>query len=122
MSQTPPPYQYQPAPPLSESDQRLWATLIHVGGIFFWIWPSLIGYLITKDRGAFIREHTRQSLNFHITMAIALLIGGLLTLVVIGFLIIVAIYVVILIFSIQAAIAANNGHLFKYPLSYEFIK
>ncbi|MCU1471265.1 MAG: hypothetical protein JWQ39_2414 [Glaciihabitans sp.] len=118
----PPPYQYQPAPPLSDSDQRLWATLIHVGGVFFWIWPSLIGYLVAKDRGAFIREHARQALNFHITMAIAVLIGFLLTIILVGFLIIAAIAVVILIFSILAAVAANNGQLFRYPLSYEFIK
>ena len=123
MSQLPqPPYQYQPAPPLSESDQRLWATLIHVGGIFLGIWPSLIGYLVAKERGAFIREHARQALNFHITMVIAVLLGCLLTIILVGFLILPVIGVIILIFSILAAVAANNGQLFKYPVSYEFIK
>jgi uncharacterized Tic20 family protein len=32
----------------------LWATLIHIGGIFFGILPSLIGYLLLKDRGEFV--------------------------------------------------------------------
>lgn len=123
MSQTPPPpYQYQPAPPLSDSDQRMMATLIHIGGIFFGLWPSLIGYVVLRERGAFIREHTRQSLNFHITAVIGLLIGALLIIIGVGILIILATYVLILVFSIQAAIAANNGQLYRYPLSYEFVK
>jgi hypothetical protein len=40
---------------MNPSDEKLWATLVHVGGIFYFL-PSLIGYLVLKDRGPFVRR------------------------------------------------------------------
>ena len=124
MTQTPPPppYAYQPVQPLNPSDQRLWATLVHVGGLFLHIWPSLIGYLVLKDRGDFVRDHTRTALNFQLTLLIAYLAGAILSLVFIGILIIIAAAVVDVVFSILAAIAAHSGQPYKYPLTIEFVK
>jgi uncharacterized Tic20 family protein len=126
MSETPPPpppqYAYTPPPPLSPSDERLWATLVHAGGIFFGILPSLVGYLVLKDRGTFIREHIRVALNFQITMLIALVAGSILSIIVIGIVVLIAVGVLDLVFCIMAAVAASNGQLYKYPLSIEFIK
>ena len=113
---------YQPQPPLSPADEKLWSMLIHLGGIFFGFLPSLIGYLVLKDRGAFIREHTKTALNFQITMTIASVIGLFLMLVLIGFLIVPAVGIVVIIFSIIAAIAANKGENYSYPLTFKFIK
>jgi uncharacterized Tic20 family protein len=103
-------------------DEKLWATLIHVGGIIFGFLPALIGYLILRDRGPFIKEHTRVALNFQLTMLIGYIAGGILTVIFIGAVLIFAVEVVIIIFSIIAAIAANRGQYYKYPLSIEFIK
>ncbi|ROQ41203.1 hypothetical protein EDF46_0579 [Frondihabitans sp. PhB188] len=113
---------YQPPQPLRPEDEKLWATLIHIGGIPFGFIPALIGYLVLRDRGPFIKEHTRVALNFQITMAIAYAVGAVLTAVVIGGFIIFAVLVVNVIFSIIAAVAANRGQYYKYPLSIEFIK
>ena len=108
--------------PLSPSDERLWATLIHVGGIFFSFVPALVGYLVLKDRGAFIRAHSLTALNFQLTMLIGYVVGTILTVVFIGVLLIAAVGIVILIFSIIAAIAANKGEQYSYPLTIQFIK
>ena len=88
MSATPPPPPQQPyggaAPQLSPADEKLWATLVHVGGILFnWI-PALIGYLVLKDRGPFVRAHTATALNFQITLFIAYVVGWILSIVGIG--------------------------------------
>ncbi|EAR25428.1 hypothetical protein A20C1_04156 [marine actinobacterium PHSC20C1] len=107
---------------MSPSDEKLWSTLIHVGGIFFAFIPALIGYLVFKDRGPFVRAHTRTALNFQITMAIGYFLGVVLSVAFIGLLLILAVAVVVVIFSIVAAIAANNGQAYKYPLTFEFIK
>jgi uncharacterized Tic20 family protein len=115
-------YNYQPPAPLSPSDQRLWATLIHLGGIFFGILPSLIGYLVLRDRGDFVREHTRVALNFHINVLIAAIIFTFLTLILIGAFLLLALAILIIVFSILAAVAANGGRYYQYPLSYQFIK
>ena len=120
---TPPTDPYQSAPqPLSPSDERLWSTLIHVGGIFFNFIPALVGYLVLKYRGAFIRAHALTALNFQLTMLIAIIVGYILTLVFIGLIVVFAAYVLILIFSIIAAIAANKGEQYSYPLTIQFIK
>ncbi|MGV8857363.1 DUF4870 domain-containing protein [Rhodoglobus sp.] len=113
---------YAPIQPMSPSDEKLWSTLIHIGGIFLGFISALVGYLVFKDRGPFVRAHARTALNFQITMYIAMFLGGILTVVGIGFLIIVAAAVLIVIFSIIAAIAANKGQAYSYPLTFEFIK
>ncbi len=124
MSSAPPPpaNPYQGPVQMSPADEKLWATLIHVGGIFFYFVPSLIGYLVLKDKGPFIRAHTATALNFQITMAIAAVVGWILSLVLIGFLVIAAVGIVVIVFSIMAAIAANKGLAYQYPLSIKFIK
>jgi uncharacterized Tic20 family protein len=122
MSATPPPATpYKDSTQLSPADEKLWATLVHVGGILFSFLPALIGYIVLKDRGPFIRAHTATALNFQITMAIAGFIGGILTIVVIGFVILAAVWIVTIIFSIMAAVAANKGEWYSYPLTFKFL-
>jgi uncharacterized Tic20 family protein len=107
---------------MSPEDQRLWSTLVHIGGIFLGLWSPLIGYLVLKDRGGFIRQHTAAALNFQLTMTIAAVVGAVLTLVLVGFLLLFAVSIVVIIFGIIAAMAANAGAPYKYPLSIEFVR
>ena len=120
-SAPPPPGDYQPIQPMSPSDEKLWSTLVHIAGIFIGVISPLIGYLVLKDRGPFVRAHTQSALNFQITMTIAIVVGAITSLLLIGFLILAAVGVVILVFSIIAAVKANNGEYYKYPLSIPFI-
>jgi len=121
---TPPPANpYASAPqPMSPGDEKLWATLVHIGGIFFGFIPALLGYLLLKDRGPFVRGHTATALNFQLTMLIASVIGGITTLLFIGFFIIIAVSVLVIVFSIIAALAANRGEAYTYPLSITFLR
>jgi uncharacterized Tic20 family protein len=118
---TPPPANpYQTTTPLSPTDERLWATLVHLGGVFFNFLPALIGYILLKDRGPFVRQHTASALNFQLTLIIAYVVGTLTALVLIGFLILIAAVVANVVFSIIAAVAANRGESYIYPLSIKF--
>ncbi|WP_022893304.1 DUF4870 domain-containing protein [Agromyces subbeticus] len=117
----PPASPYQGSAPLSPSDEKLWATLIHIGGIFFSFIPALIGYLVLKDKGPFIRAHTATALNFQITMAIAYVVGIILTFLIIGIFLVIAVGIVTIIFSIIAAVKANQGQPYTYPLSIKFV-
>jgi uncharacterized Tic20 family protein len=124
MTQTPPPptWVYTPPPPLSPEDQRLWATLVHVGGIFFGALPALIGYLVTRDRGEFIHQHTRAALNFQLTLLIGVVAGSVLSIILIGFVVLFAVEVLAIVFGILAAIAAHNGQPYRFPISIQFVK
>ncbi len=120
---TPPVYNAAPAPqPMSPADEKMWATLVHVGGIFFGFLPALIGYLVMKDRGPFVRAHTTTALNFQLTLLIAEVVGYFLMFLLIGFLIVPAVYIVRIIFSIIAAVKANQGQWYTYPLSFTFLR
>jgi uncharacterized Tic20 family protein len=132
----PPAGEYQPTQPLSPSDEKLWSTLIHLGGIVFGFLPALIGYLVLKDRGPFVREHTRAALNFQISYTIyivalsivGMVVGGILALVTFGFslvlvwLLLIAVGIAAVVFMIIAAVRANQGTYYTYPFTIEFIK
>lgn len=113
---------YQVSQPLSPSDEKLWSNLVHLGGIFFNFLPALIGYILLKDRGPFVHQHTATALNFQLTLVIAYVVGTITSLLLIGFLILGAAFIANIVFSILAAIAASNGQYYEYPLAIKFIK
>ena len=123
MSETTPPTAnpYQTVQPLSPSDEKLWATLIHIGGIFLYFLPALIGYLLLKDRGPLVRDHTRTALNFQLTVLIGYLVGIFTSVFFVGFLILLVVAVLNIIFSLMAAIAANRGEGYVYPVAICFV-
>ncbi|MBN9225562.1 MAG: DUF4870 domain-containing protein [Microbacterium sp.] len=105
---------------MNPSDEKMWATLIHIGGIFYFL-PSLIGYLVLKDRGPFVRAHTATALNFQLTMLIASVVGGILLIVGIGFIILAVVWVFNVVFSIIAAVRAAQGQWYTYPMAIKFV-
>lgn len=122
MTDQPPANPYTaPVQPMRPEDEKLWATLIHVGGIFFGFIPALVGYLVLKDRGPFVRGHSATALNFQLTMLIASAIGVITSFILIGLLIIMAVGVLVIVFSIIAALAANRGEAYYYPLTIKFL-
>jgi hypothetical protein len=107
---------------LSPADERLWAILTHIGGILFhWLAP-LITFLVFRDRGPFVRWHTRQALNFQLTLLLAYIAGVVLAFVFVGFFVILAAFVLNIVFGILAALSANRGEFYRYPIAIEFVK
>jgi uncharacterized Tic20 family protein len=127
MTTNPPPPQQPPyggaaQQPMSPADEKLWATLIQVGGLLFSFLPALIGYLVLKDRGPFVRAHSATALNFQLTLIIAYIVGAITSVLLIGVFILLAAYVLNIVFSIIAAVKANKGEWYTYPLSIPFVK
>jgi uncharacterized Tic20 family protein len=125
----------QPAQPLSESDDKLWASLAHFGGLLY-ILPSLLIYLILKDRGPRVRVESKEALNWQITFLIGEVIlwilSGILSAalfltpaygiaVFIGFLPLLW-WIVNAILSILGGIKVNGGGSYRYPFAFRFIK
>ena len=103
-------------------DARNMALLCHLLAILTGFLGPLILWMIKKDDDPFIDEHGKEALNFQIALLIAWVVGGLLTVVCVGFFILMAAGICDLIFCIIAAVKANNGELYRYPLSIRFIK
>lgn len=64
----------------------------------------------------------KSALHFQITVVLIYILGTLLTLILIGSLVILAIWVLSIIFSIMAFSKTRNGEDYNYPLSIKFIK
>jgi len=125
------PYPSAPvAPPLTEAEDRQWASFAHLGGIL-WFLPSLIIWLVFKDRGRLTNVEAKEALNFQITFLIAwfavFFIGTFLAIVTfgIGFLFSFlgfALWIVDIVFSILGYNAVKNGGSYRYPISLRLIK
>lgn len=116
-----PPGPPPPPAPLSPSDERLWATLAQVGGIFFGFIPSLLIMLILGDRSAFVKSQSREALNFQLTVLIASIVSALLVIVLIGILLLIAVGILDIVLCILAAVANNRGEPYRYPLTLRLV-
>ncbi|KQO00897.1 MULTISPECIES: DUF4870 domain-containing protein [unclassified Arthrobacter] len=111
--------------PLTASEDRQFATLAHFGGILGFI-PSLLIFLIFKDRGPFTAQESKEALNFTLPPTLLALTAWLLSLVPdIGGIFAVVnalIWVAITIFSVNAGIQVNRGRPYRYALNLRLIR
>ncbi|MBN9140125.1 MAG: DUF4870 domain-containing protein [Micrococcales bacterium] len=115
------PAQPQPAAPLTEAEDKQWASFAHLGGIIGFL-PSLIIWLIFKDRGPKTNVEAKEALNFQLTLLIAHVVAWILYIILIGMFIDIAAWIVGLIFSIIAFTKVNAGESYRYPFAIRFIK
>ena len=124
---TPPPAAPQGAPqpvsaaPLSQEQDVQWGSFAHLGGIVGFL-PSLIIWLIFKDRGSFTNTEAKEALNFQITIVFAYIVGSILTFILIGVFIVWAAWIVSVVFSIIAFLKAKDGQHYRYPFAIRLIK
>jgi len=120
-----------PPPPSSASpstEERQWALFAHLSALIGFIIPfgSIIGPLIIwqikKNEMPFVDDQGKEALNFQITMAIAAIVCIVLMVVLIGFLLIWIVGLLDLLFIIIAALAANNGQAYRYPITLRLVK
>jgi uncharacterized Tic20 family protein len=124
MSTTPPPPPPVPAgpQPMSDADARLWAMLGQLSGILLGFIGPLIVMLVFGPRNAFVKKESTEALNFQITVLIGYLIGFVLSIIVIGIFVIIAVAIVSIIFIIIAAVKNNQGIEYRYPICIRFVK
>ena len=143
---TPPPpapqpaaQQVAPAAPLTPAEDKQWASFAHFGGVLGFL-PSLIIFLVFKDRGALTRQEAKEALNWQITWIAANIVLSImlniLTVIIsvalpytaaaaitallglVGFLP----YLANLVFSILGGVKVNSGGAYRYPFAIRLIK
>lgn len=102
-------------------DSKNMALLIWIGTIFLGFIPGLVFYLTKKD-DAYIQEQAKEALNWSITVIIGWVVGSILTVVVIGAFLLLAIVICNLVFCIMGAVAAAKGGDFRVPFTLRLIK
>lgn len=108
--------------PLSPSDEKLWSTLSHISIPFIGVVGPLIVYLVFKDRGPFVKANAIESLNFSILYTVVQLVCTALTAVVIGGVLLPLVFIGGLVMCIMAAVAANKGETYRYPVNWRVVK
>ncbi len=113
----------------SSSNIRTWCVLAHATALagFFVPWAGhivgpLIIWLAKRGDSPEIDAHSKESLNFQISMLIYNAIAAILCLVLIGFVILGLLHILNVIFVIIASIQASEGKLYRYPLAIRLIK
>jgi len=113
----------------SNRDARMWAMFCHLAGLSGLIIPAvgcvigpLVVWLIKKEQFPFVEEQGKEALNFQISMLIYGTIAGLLCFACIGFVLAPLVGITDIVFLIIAAIKANDGRHYRYPLTIRFIK
>lgn len=100
------------------------AMISHLSGIVAGFIGPLIIWLINKDKAdkGWLNDQAKEGLNFQITIFIAYVIAGALTLVLIGMLLIPIIMIGNIILCIMAGMKANEGVDYRYPFAIRLIK
>jgi len=111
---------------------RQWAMFCHIAGLAWMVWwlapviggviGTLIVWQVKKDDDPFINESGRRAFNFQLSMLIYWVASAILCFACIGVVLVPTVTILDVVFTIIAAIRANNGEDYRYPLSIEFIK
>lgn len=124
----PPPPPQQPAAsapvaaaPLTPEQDIQWGSFAHLGGVLGFL-PSLIIWLVFKDRGAFTNTEAKEALNFQITLLFGYLISAILIIVFLGAILWWAVWIIGVVFSIIAFLQAKDGKHYRYPFAIRLIK
>ncbi len=124
------PQQASPAAAEIPKDAKTMAMLCHLLAIaIVFVGPlaflgPLIIWLIKKDEHQFIDEQGKESVNFQITVLIAMVATFILGFITcgIGFFLMPVVAIVDIVFCVIATIKANNGEHYRYPFSWRLIK
>jgi uncharacterized Tic20 family protein len=128
---------------LSESDSNMWSMLSNLlGGLaaFFvsplgWL-PPLVIFLIFRERSAFVRKQSAESLNFQLTNLTVVVAGvaviivggvfklgiGLVVLIPVGVVAAVVWLVLFIVWVILASVRTGKGVSYRYPINIRVVK
>jgi uncharacterized Tic20 family protein len=116
---------FEPAP---HQDSKTMGMLAHLLGIFTgWVGPLII-WLIKREQSPFVNDQGKEALNWQLTIFIpyfVLIVAR--CFLPFGFgcvasILVFAIFIVNLIFSILGAVAASKGLAYRYPFTLGLIK
>jgi uncharacterized Tic20 family protein len=105
-----------------------WCMLIHLSQFSGYFFP-LAGFVVPiilwqmkKDESEQINQHGINVTNWIISSLIYFIVSAILCVVIIGIPMLVGVGILALVFPIIGGVKANNGEIWKYPLSISFFK
>ena len=120
--------QFQPPNSLQTPDQRQMGMFLHLSQLLNLVIPfaglivPIVLWQTQKEKTPALDRHGKMIVNFMLSSLIYFAISFVLAFILIGFLGIIALALIGIIFPIVGGIKANNGELWEYPLTIKFLK
>jgi uncharacterized Tic20 family protein len=86
-----------------------------------WV-PPLIALLVQGNKSPVARAHAVAALNFQLLWSIVGVVSWILVCILVGFIGVAAACIIGIVFGIVAGLRANEGQLYRYPMSITLIK
>lgn len=128
MNQPNPEFSHTPDMDPQQKETNTWALIMHLSLLAGFLVPlaglvaPIVIYLIKKEALPGLVAHGHVIFNWIISVVVYVIIGGILTIVLIGVPILIALAIVAVIFPIVGAIKASDGLVWRYPLSIQVFK
>lgn len=117
-----------PSSPPSSQDVRTWAMLLHLsvfaGALipFAGLVAPIVIWQVQKDKMPELDAHGKIVANALLSFVIYSIVGVILTFVLIGIPLLIAIGIIAIAFPIIGGLKAYNGEVWRYPLTIAFFK
>lgn len=124
---TPPP-PVPAAPADNQATLNQWAMILHLSMLAGFVVPvaglvaPIVIWQMKKKEIPGLDAHGCHAVNWIITAFICGIVFGLLCLVFIGIPLLMVLGLVSIVFPVIAAVKASNGELWRYPMSFDFVK
>jgi uncharacterized Tic20 family protein len=115
-------------------DATTWAMIAHLSGVILsclgWL-AALVVYATRKNSSPFVRHHASEALNFQLTLLIPYAVMWIVYIVMgvylpaeswIGSVLVAVVWVASIVFGVLAALAANKGSWYRYPVAIRLVK
>lgn len=108
-------------------DERTYTTLLHLSLLAHSVIPviafaiPLVMWLAKKEESAYIDDHGREAVNFQISLGVYNIIFSILIFMIVGIPLLIALQIFSIVVMIIAAMAANRGELYRYPMTIRFL-
>jgi uncharacterized protein len=126
---SPPPPAGTPLPAKSPEEQtKMWAMFLHLSLLAGLVVPyagfvaPIVIWQVKKADLPGLDAHGKNAVNFILSMLIYSVVAGVLSCIGIGVLLFIPLILVGIIFPVIAGLKANNGEVWKYPVSIPFLK
>ncbi|HRX78533.1 MAG TPA: DUF4870 domain-containing protein [Pirellulaceae bacterium] len=105
------------------SDDRTWGMLSHLSYFLTFVIgvscvAPLVIWILKRDSSEFVEDQAKEALNFQLSAFIVTLV---LAATVCGIPLILVVFIMSIVYSIQAGMAANRGEYYRYPYTFRMI-
>jgi len=114
---------------MSPQDERMWAALCHLAALagltaagLMGILGPLIVWMLKKDQSPLVDDQGKEAVNFQLSMLIYGLICVPTLCLGIGFILLPSLVVLNVVLTIVAAVQANQGVAYRYPLTLRLVQ